>query len=101
MIENWVASSESLRITYLRCVSSIMIILYLNLHPIEGYMSQIKENIEMGKDRQKTYADKSLRPSPNYKAKDLVWVKLHPLSKASQNRSAKLMPRRDGPYIVV
>ncbi|GFT14459.1 retrovirus-related Pol polyprotein from transposon 412 [Trichonephila clavipes] len=55
----------------------------------------------MSQDRQKTYADKSRRPSPNYKVNDLVWVKLHPLSKASQNRSAKLMPRRDGPYIVL
>ncbi|GFV16196.1 pro-Pol polyprotein [Trichonephila clavipes] len=45
--------------------------------------------------------DKSRRPSPNYKVNDLVWVKLHPLSKASQNRSAKLMPMRDGPYIVL
>ncbi|GFU31154.1 retrovirus-related Pol polyprotein from transposon 412 [Trichonephila clavipes] len=48
-----------------------------------------------------TTEDKSRRPSPNYKVNDLVWVKLHPLSKASQNRSAKLMPRRDGPYIVL
>ncbi|GFX44793.1 retrovirus-related Pol polyprotein from transposon 412 [Trichonephila clavipes] len=32
---------------------------------------------------------------------DLVWVKLHPLSKARQDRSAKLMPRKDGPYIVL
>ncbi|GFW13001.1 hypothetical protein TNCV_3329331 [Trichonephila clavipes] len=71
------------------------------LKRFEGYMSQIKENIEMNQDRQKTYADKSRRPSPNYKVNDLVWVKLHPLSKASQNRSAKLMPRRDGPYIVL
>ncbi|GFV91439.1 retrovirus-related Pol polyprotein from transposon 412 [Trichonephila clavipes] len=55
----------------------------------------------MSQDRQKTYADKSRRPRPNYKVNDLVWVKLHPLSKASQNRSAKLMPRRDGPYIVL
>ncbi|GFW66947.1 hypothetical protein TNCV_4688321 [Trichonephila clavipes] len=71
------------------------------LKRFEGYMSQIKENIEMSQDRQKTYADKSCRPSPNYKVNDLVWVKLHPLSKGSQNRSAKLMPRRDGPYIVL
>ncbi|GFW53974.1 retrovirus-related Pol polyprotein from transposon 412 [Trichonephila clavipes] len=73
------------------------------LKRFEGYMSQIKENIEMSQDRQKThtYADKSHRPIPNYKVNDLVWVKLHPLSKASQNRSAKLMPRRDGPYIVL
>ncbi|GFW03806.1 retrovirus-related Pol polyprotein from transposon 412 [Trichonephila clavipes] len=71
------------------------------LKSFEGYMSQIKENIEMSQDRKKTYADKSRRPSPNYKVNDLVWVKLHPLSKASQNRSAKLMPRRDGSNIVL
>ncbi|GFT06787.1 retrovirus-related Pol polyprotein from transposon 412 [Trichonephila clavipes] len=71
------------------------------LKRFEGYMSQIKENIEMSQDRQKTYAYKSRRPSPNYKVNDLVWVKLHSISKASQNRSAKLMPRRDGPYIVL
>ncbi|GFX56024.1 hypothetical protein TNCV_1953441 [Trichonephila clavipes] len=71
------------------------------LKRFEGYMSQIKENIQMRKDRQNTYADKSRRPSPNCKVNDLVWVKLHPLSKASQNRNAKLMPRRDGPFIVL
>ncbi|GFV69592.1 uncharacterized protein TNCV_3977271 [Trichonephila clavipes] len=66
------------------------------LKRFEGYMSQIKVNIEMSQDCQKTYADKSRRPSPDYKVNDLVWVKLHPLSKASQNRSAKLMPRETG-----
>ncbi|GFV78228.1 transposon Tf2-8 polyprotein [Trichonephila clavipes] len=42
------------------------------LKRFEGYMSQIKENIEMSQDRQKTYADNSRRPSPNYKVNDLV-----------------------------
>ncbi|GFY14119.1 pro-Pol polyprotein [Trichonephila clavipes] len=37
------------------------------LKHFEGYMSQIKENIEMNQDRQKTYADKSHRPSPTIK----------------------------------
>ncbi|GFU71158.1 gag-Pol polyprotein [Trichonephila clavipes] len=55
----------------------------------------------MSQDRQKTFADKSRRPSPKYNVNDLVKVKLNPLSKASQNRSAKLMPRRDGTYIVL
>ncbi|GFX53387.1 pro-Pol polyprotein [Trichonephila clavipes] len=68
----------------------------------ERYVPQIKENIEMSQDRQKIYADKSRRLCPNYKVNDLVCVKkLHPLSKTSQNRSAKLMPNRDGPYIVL
>ncbi|GFS51039.1 retrovirus-related Pol polyprotein from transposon 412 [Trichonephila clavipes] len=41
------------------------------LKRFEGYMSQIKENIEMSQDHQKTYADKSRRPSPNYNVNDL------------------------------
>ncbi|GFU94904.1 retrovirus-related Pol polyprotein from transposon 412 [Trichonephila clavipes] len=49
------------------------------LKRFEGYMSQIKENIEMSQDCQKTYADKSRRPSPDYKVNDLVWVKTSPI----------------------
>ncbi|GFW04598.1 retrovirus-related Pol polyprotein from transposon 412 [Trichonephila clavipes] len=47
------------------------------LKRFEGYMSQIKENIEMSQDRQKTYADKSRRPSPNYKVNDLFGLAIH------------------------
>ncbi|GBL89307.1 Transposon Tf2-11 polyprotein [Araneus ventricosus] len=64
-------------------------------------MSQIKENIEKSQDRRKAYADKSRKPSPNFKPDDLVWVKLHPLSKANQSKSSKLMPRKDGPYVIL
>ncbi|GFX29475.1 hypothetical protein TNCV_4498701 [Trichonephila clavipes] len=49
------------------------------LKHFEGYVSQIKENIEMSQDRQKThtYADKSRRPSPNYKVNDLERRAVH------------------------
>ncbi|GBL97086.1 Retrovirus-related Pol polyprotein from transposon 412 [Araneus ventricosus] len=70
------------------------------LKRFEWNMSQIKENIEKSQDRRKAYADKSRKPSPNFKPDDLVWVKLHPLSKANQSKSAKLMPRKDGPYVI-
>ncbi|GFT14002.1 transposon Ty3-I Gag-Pol polyprotein [Trichonephila clavipes] len=50
----------------------------------------------MSQDRQKTYADKSRRPSPNYKVNDLVWVKLHPLSKASVYHTSALTPFLNG-----
>ncbi|GFX99387.1 transposon Tf2-11 polyprotein [Trichonephila clavipes] len=63
-------------------------------NPVERKNRDLKPRLAM-------MVDKSRRPSPNYKVNDLVWVKLHPLSKTSQNRSAKLMPRRDGPYIVL
>ncbi|KAF8781916.1 Retrovirus-related Pol polyprotein like [Argiope bruennichi] len=60
-----------------------------------------KENIEKNQDRRKAYADKSRKPSPNYKPDDLIWVKLHPLSKANQTKTEKFMPREDGPYIIL
>ncbi|GBM90513.1 Gag-Pol polyprotein [Araneus ventricosus] len=71
------------------------------LKRFEMNMSQTKENIEKSQDRRKAYADKSRKPSPNFKTDDLVWVKLHPLSKANQSKSAKLMPRKDGPYVIL
>ncbi|GBN01032.1 hypothetical protein AVEN_26890-1 [Araneus ventricosus] len=71
------------------------------LKRLERNMSQIKENIEKSQDRRKAYADKSRKSSPNFKPDDLVWVKLHPLSKANQSRSAKLMPRKEGPYVIL
>ncbi|GBN85804.1 hypothetical protein AVEN_93324-1 [Araneus ventricosus] len=52
------------------------------LKRFERNMSQIKENIEKSQYRRKAYADKSRKPSPNFKPDDLVWVKLHLLSKA-------------------
>ncbi|GFS64158.1 retrovirus-related Pol polyprotein from transposon 412 [Trichonephila clavipes] len=47
------------------------------LKRFEGYMSHIKENIEMSQDRQKTYENKSRRPSPKYKVNDLVGVAIN------------------------
>ncbi|GFV38298.1 retrovirus-related Pol polyprotein from transposon 412 [Trichonephila clavipes] len=61
------------------------------LKRFEGYMSQIKENIQMSQDRQENIlqTNHARIPSPNYKVNDLVWVKLYPLSKASQNMECK------------
>ncbi|KAF8763875.1 Retrovirus-related Pol polyprotein like [Argiope bruennichi] len=71
------------------------------LKHFERNISQIKENIEKSQDRRKAHAEKSRTPRPNYKPYDLVWVKLHPLSKANQIKSAKSMPRKDGPNIIL
>ncbi|KAF8763876.1 hypothetical protein HNY73_022011 [Argiope bruennichi] len=64
-------------------------------------MSQIKENIEKSQDCRKAHADKSRKPNLNYKPDDLVWVKLRPLSKANQSKSANSMPRKYGPDIIL
>ncbi|GFU57161.1 hypothetical protein TNCV_1780211 [Trichonephila clavipes] len=45
----------------------------------------------MSQDRQKTYADKSRRPSPNYKVNDLSPVV--PLKKRGRPRKQPLVPR--------
>ncbi|GFS57217.1 hypothetical protein TNCV_491261 [Trichonephila clavipes] len=73
---------------------SLIPVYHPQANPVERKNRDLKPLLAM-------MVDKSRRPSPNYKVNDLVWVKLHPLSKASQNRNAKLMPRRDGPYIVL
>ncbi|KAF8788788.1 hypothetical protein HNY73_006794 [Argiope bruennichi] len=64
-------------------------------------MSQIKENIGKSQHHRKAYTDKSRKPSPNYRLDDLVWIKRHPLSKENQRKTAKFMPRKDGPYIIL
>lgn len=51
-------------------------------------------------DRRKQYADQRRREGPEYEPGDLVWVATHPISKQDQHYSAKLAPRRDGPYVV-
>ena len=60
-----------------------------------------KESIEKNQDHRKEFTYKSHRTSPNYKPSDLVWVKLHLSSTASQGKSAKLMPTKDVSYIIL
>ncbi|GFX59943.1 integrase catalytic domain-containing protein [Trichonephila clavipes] len=42
-----------------------------------------------------------ITPCPLYHPGDKVWVTLHPLSNADQKKTAKFMPKRNGPYIIV
>ncbi|GFW87237.1 integrase catalytic domain-containing protein [Trichonephila clavipes] len=62
--------------------------------------SEIRERIEEKQDQQKTY-DKRHCSGPLYRPGDKVWVTLHPLSNAAQKKTAKFIPKRDGPYIIV
>ncbi|KAJ8723813.1 hypothetical protein PYW07_007793 [Mythimna separata] len=55
---------------------------------------------EMKEEKRKEYADKRRQPCPNYQPGDQVMVDKHALSKSAQGFSAKLAPRRDGPYVI-
>ncbi|GFX95607.1 retrovirus-related Pol polyprotein from transposon 412 [Trichonephila clavipes] len=63
--------------------------------------SEVRERIEEKQDQRKTFYDKRHRPGLLYHPGDKVWVTLHPLSNAARKKTAKFMPERDGPYIIV
>lgn len=59
-----------------------------------------KENIEIMQDNNRTRSNQKRRPDPGYNIGDLVLVETHPISRQESGFSAKLAPRRDGPYII-
>ncbi|GFW92231.1 uncharacterized protein TNCV_3541171 [Trichonephila clavipes] len=65
------------------------------------FSTQIREVVEEQQDSRKFYADKKRKDAPTYQPGEHVFVASHPLSNAAQGRSAKLMPRRDGPYVIL
>ncbi|GFW71615.1 integrase catalytic domain-containing protein [Trichonephila clavipes] len=65
------------------------------------FSTQIRAVIEEQQDSRKFYADKKRKAAPTYQPGEHVFVASHPLSNAAQGRSAKLMPRRDGPYMIL
>lgn len=61
--------------------------------------NKIRERIEKKQDQRKQQFDRRRRPlyfSPG----DKVWVTTHPKSNASKSKTAKFMPKRDGPYVI-
>lgn len=68
---------------------------------IADTLKRVKEAQEGKEETRKQYVDQYRRSSPVYAPGDLVLTTLHPISKAAQGVSAKFMPRRDGPYIIV
>ena len=62
---------------------------------------EIKDIVETKQDQRKKYADRKRRSGYQFSPGDRVWVNLHPVSKASQSKTAKFMPRRDGPYLIM
>ncbi|GFY16453.1 retrovirus-related Pol polyprotein from transposon 412 [Trichonephila clavipes] len=65
------------------------------------FSTQIREVIEEQQDSRKFYADKKRKAAATYQPGEHVFVASHPLSNAAQGRSAKLMPRRDGLYVIL
>ncbi|GFX22196.1 transposon Tf2-11 polyprotein [Trichonephila clavipes] len=62
---------------------------------------EIREVVKEQQDSRYFYADKKRKAAPTYKPGEHVFEAAHPLSSAVQGRSAKLMPRRDGPYVIL
>lgn len=71
------------------------------LKKLEVHLNSAREKAEQEQLRQKNYADKHRRPAPAYEPGDLVLVKAHVLSNAEKGFSAKLAPKRDGPYRIL
>ncbi|GFW72032.1 piggyBac transposable element-derived protein 4 [Trichonephila clavipes] len=65
------------------------------------FSTQIREVVEEQHDSRKFYADKMRKAAPTYQPGEHVFVASHPLSNAAQESSAKLMSRRDGPYVIL
>lgn len=64
-------------------------------------LKEVKERQEGIQDTRKEVYDQKRRPTPDYKVGDLVLIQTHPLSKAQKKETAKLAPRRDGPYKIL
>ncbi|GFW47434.1 hypothetical protein TNCV_4537241 [Trichonephila clavipes] len=65
------------------------------------FSTQIREVVEEQQDSRKFYADKKRKAAPTYQPGEHVFVASHPLSNAAQGKSAKLMSRRDGLYVIL
>ncbi|GFW83127.1 transposon Tf2-8 polyprotein [Trichonephila clavipes] len=65
------------------------------------FSTQIREVVEEQQDSRKFYAAKKRKTAPTYQTGKHVVVASHPLSNVAQGRSAKLMPRSDGPYVIL
>lgn len=64
-------------------------------------LRQARETNEKEQDRRKASADTRRRPDQGYKIGDLVWVNTRVISSSARRTTAKLAPRRDGPYMIL
>ncbi|GFT64759.1 retrovirus-related Pol polyprotein from transposon 412 [Trichonephila clavipes] len=72
-----------------------------NLKKFAKFATQIRKVVEVQQVSRKFYADKKRNAAPTYQPGEHVFVASNPLSNAAQGRRAKLIPRRDGPYMIL
>lgn len=85
------------------------IILSDNFIPeITPYLRRLEDTIRESKliqekrqDKYKEAGDKHRREAPPYQVGDLVLVTTHVVSNAQKRSTAKFIPRRDGPYVIL
>lgn len=68
---------------------------------IANTLKRAREIQEMKEENRKEYVDQKRRESPKYKIGDHVMVDSHVLSNSAKGFTAKLAPRRDGPYLIL
>lgn len=71
-----------------------------SLRVLKDLQEMEKKNVSRAKDKQKRFYNASRR-NVNNSRNDRVWMKAHPLSKASQQFAAKLSAKWIGPYRIV
>lgn len=62
---------------------------------------QVQENVERMQIRNQHQSDQHRRPDPGYNPGDQVLIKTHLQSNKEKNFTAKLAPKRDGPYKIL
>nr|WPK86750.1 NLR_family_CARD_domain-containing_3-like protein isoform_X2 [Sebastes schlegelii] len=74
--------------------------LYQVPRALKNVQALVESNLAQAKRKQAHTYNKNRR-HVTYEMKDRVWMKAHPVSKASKNYTAKLAPRWVGPYRIV
>lgn len=64
-------------------------------------VKRVQESIEIMQNRNQQQSDKNRRTDPGYNPGDKVLIKTHLQSKKDQLFTAKLAPKRDGPYVIL